>query len=257
VRIFDQTAGRPKCFSKDYCLTYFLADLPDTIQSDELAEQRCQLLPGTFAISPPGTSRCGNLKSGRYVQIRQSRETYTRLAMLRGGSVPPTSHYRLCDPLVSQIVLTIAKDIEQHDLDYLLADALNTALAIQVTRLCTDTTTWPRRVHSNGLSSERLRRVQNYVEAHLSGRLTLTDLASLTGLSIYHFSRSFKQAVGIGPQRYVIRRRLERAKKLMQHSSRPLAWIARQIGFVDQSHLISAFRREIGMTPGRYRALAP
>ena len=256
VRIIDQIAGEAKRFSKDYCLTYFLTDLPGMIQSNKTPEQRCELSEGTFAFCPPGMPLSGNLSSGRYIQIRQSRETYARLAMLRGGTAPLTPHYGLYDSLVSQIVLTIAEDMELRELDYILADALNTALAVQVTRLCVDTTTIPRHIHFKGLSRERLRRVYDHIEVHLNGRLTLTDLASITGLSIYHFSRSFKQAVGVGPQRYVIQRRLERAKELIQRTNQPLAWIARQVGFVDQSHLISVFRREIGITPGRYRAQA-
>jgi transcriptional regulator GlxA family with amidase domain len=48
---------------------------------------------------------------------------------------------------------------------------------------------------SNGLSRERLKRVCDYIEAHLDDRLTLADLAAVACLSPYHFSRSFKQAV--------------------------------------------------------------
>ena len=107
---------------------------------------------------------------------------------------------------------------------------------------------------SNGLSSDRLKRVREYIESHLNDRLTLADLAGVACLSPYHFSRSFKQAVGVGPQRYVMQRRLERAKALMRRTNEPLAEIAYRVGFSDQSHLTSIFRRETGLTPGRYRA---
>ena len=79
------------------------------------------------------------------------------------------------------------------------------------------------------------------------------DLAGVACLSPYHFSCSIKQAVGIGPQRYVMQRRLEQAKTLMRRTKEPLAEIAQRVGFADQSHLTMIFRREIGMTPGRYR----
>ena len=73
-------------------------------------------------------------------------------------------------------------------------------------------------------------RVQDYIEAHLDDRLTLADLAGVACLSPYHFSRSFKLAVGVGPQRYVIQRRLDRAKTLLRRSHKPLALIAQEAG---------------------------
>jgi AraC family transcriptional regulator len=72
--------------------------------------------------------------------------------------------------------------------------------------------------------------------------------------SPFHFSRSFKQATGVGPQRYVIQRRVERAKRLLRQTRQPIALIAQEAGFADQSHLTQIFHREMGVTPGRFRA---
>ncbi|HKM74205.1 MAG TPA: helix-turn-helix transcriptional regulator [Stellaceae bacterium] len=73
-------------------------------------------------------------------------------------------------------------------------------------------------------------------------------------LSLQPLFRCFKEAAGVGPQRYVIQRRLERAKTLMRRTHQPLALIAQEAGFADQSHLTSIFRREMDMRPGRFRA---
>lgn len=95
--------------------------------------------------------------------------------------------------------------------------------------------------------------MQGHVEIHLNERLTIADLAGVACLDPSHFSRAFKRTVGIGPQRYLVRQRLERAKLLMQTTDKTLAWIAQESGFTDQSHLSVTFRRETGMTPGRFR----
>jgi AraC family transcriptional regulator len=225
------------------------------MEDDERPEWQCRLLRGNFVFRPPDTTLHCSVTAGRYIQILQSRDTYDQLVpeLVKGGIVNLGPVYNVNDPLISQLVSTIANEIESGFLDRILVDALNTALAVQITRLCAVRSVMTLDP-SAGLSRERLKRVYDYVEANLDNRLTLTDLASVACLSPSHFSRSFKQAVGVGPQRYVTRRRLERAKTLMRRTSQPLALIAQEAGFADQSHLTSTFRREIGVTPGHFRA---
>ena len=159
----------------------------------------------------------------------------------------------LCvDPLLSQIVTTLAEEIEGGFADRILIESLGTALCIRIAQRFVGHLPLP--TSNKGLSPERLRRVRDYIEAHLDDDLSLTVLADIACLSPYHFSRSFKEAAGVGPQRYVIRRRLERAKTLLRRTHEPLARIAQEAGFADQSHLNSIFRREMGVTPGRFRA---
>jgi AraC family transcriptional regulator len=132
-----------------------------------------------------------------------------------------------------------------------LIESLSTALCIRIAPRFVGRLPPPT---AKGLSPERLQRVRDYIEAHLDEHLSLTVLADIACLSLYHFSRSFKESIGVGPQRYVMQRRLERAKALRRRTNQPLAGIAREAGFADQSHLNSAFRREIGVTPGQFRA---
>jgi len=255
VDIVDRAAGETFSRSDHHELTYFLTDFYAAMQDDKRSEWECDLLRDHFVFRPPDTTLRSNLTAGRYIHVLQTRDTYDQLAseMVPGGVVHLVPKYNLYDPLISQLVSTIANEMEGGFLDYILADALNTALAVQITRLCGDPTAMTL-APSNGLSRERLTRVYDYIEAHLDDRLILADLARVACLSPYHFSRSFKQAVGVGPQRYVMHRRVERARALMRRTDQPLALIAQEVGFADQSHLTSVFRREIGVTPGHFRA---
>jgi len=255
VQIVDRAAGEVIFRNDCYRLTYFLTDFQGTMEDDEWPQWECQLLSGNFVFRPPDTTLRSKLTAGRYIQILQSRETYRNLTpeMVRGGVTDLVPRYNLHDPLISQLVSAIASEVAGGLFDTILIDALNTALAVQLTRLCAN----PAAIipePPSGLSQERLKRVHDYVEGHLDQRLSLTDLATISSLSPYHFSRSFKQAVGVGPQRYITQRRLERAKTLMRRTNLPLAMIAQEAGFADQSHLTSVFHREIGVTPGHYRA---
>ncbi len=154
------------------------------------------------------------------------------------------------DPLLSQLMLSLAEEIRDGHVNRLLADSLVAALAMRVAQRCGT----PAPGRRPDLPQLRVRRVLDYIEAHLGQDLTLAELAEVACLSPSHFSRSFKQAMGTGPQRYTVQRRVERAKALLLHTGDSLAGIAAAVGFADQSHLTAAFRRETGITPGRFRA---
>jgi AraC family transcriptional regulator len=211
--------------------------------------------PGEISFTPGGVSTRTILPAARLAQALQSPAIYDTIIseMVRGGTVDFETRFPINDPLVSQIVSTLVHETESGFLDHILVDALNTALAVRILRHFVD----PSKITlapSNGLSRERLQRVCDYIEAQLGDRLILADLAGVACLSPCHFSRSFKQAVGVGPRRYVMERRIERTKVLMRRTRQPLASIALEVGFADQSHLTAIFRRETGMTPGGFRA---
>jgi AraC family transcriptional regulator len=82
-------------------------------------------------------------------------------------------------------------------------------------------------------------------------------MAAVTGRSIYHFARQFRAATGLAPHQYVIMRRVERAKELLQTAADlSLAQVAADVGFSDQSQFSHHFKRLVGVTPGRFGAPA-
>lgn len=82
---------------------------------------------------------------------------------------------------------------------------------------------------------------------------TLAELAALSGVSRFQLLRGFAQAVGVTPHAYLMQQRVRLARRLLGAGRRP-AEAAAEAGFADQSHLTRAFRRQLGITPARYRA---
>ena len=76
--------------------------------------------------------------------------------------------------------------------------------------------------------------------------LSILDLASLTSMSESHFSRSFKQSVGIAPYQYLMQQRVERAKQLLKQQAISISDIALDCGFANQTHLTKVFRQMTG-----------
>jgi AraC family transcriptional regulator len=104
-----------------------------------------------------------------------------------------------------------------------------------------------------GLSGWQLRRVTDFMTEHAAEDLALEELAALVSLSAKHFARVFRQSTGTPPHRWLIERRLDRAKAMLVEGDLNLAEIALACGFADQSHFTAAFRKLVGMTPGSYR----
>jgi AraC family transcriptional regulator len=99
-------------------------------------------------------------------------------------------------------------------------------------------------------------RARDYIEQHLEGDLGLDVLAREAGISPALFTQRFTEAHGDTPHRYVVRRRLERARGLLAGSDLPIAEVALRAGFSSQSHLSEVFRRSTGETPGAFRRAA-
>ena len=104
------------------------------------------------------------------------------------------------------------------------------------------------------LPSDQLERAQEYLHAHLDRSLRLSDIAKIAQMSPYHFARSFKAYFGEPPYRYLQRLRLNKAIELMEQPSLSMEDIAINVGFSSTSHFGAFFVRQMGISPGAFRA---
>ena len=159
------------------------------------------------------------------------------------------------DALVEQMAVELKHliDAGQRGSDSLYADAIARLLALHLLR--NHGTQRPVRKLPDMAPrvDARIRHVCDFIESALPDDLSLARLAAEAGVAAHSFAEAFRKTTGQPPHRYVLERRIERAKLMLRGRQLPIAEIALQTGFSSQSHLASAFKRATGVSPGDYR----
>jgi AraC family transcriptional regulator len=161
------------------------------------------------------------------------------------------------DKNICHVAMSLLHELNEANVaGRLYADSLAPGLAIQLVRRYSSL----QDVHvgHGGMAPHKLRKAVALIDHHLSdeeeGRVALRAVARAVRMSYFHFSRAFKQSMGMTATNYIAERRIERAKKMLEETELPLSEIALRSGFSSQSHFTTAFRRLAGATPKAFRA---
>ena len=111
----------------------------------------------------------------------------------------------------------------------------------------------PGQIPRGGFAAWQSRRLAAHVDANLSGKIVIKDLAASLDMSVGHFCRAFKRTFGVPARIWIIHRRIEFAQGLMLTTGASLSEIALSCGMSDQSHFTRSFRRILGDTPSSWR----
>jgi AraC-like DNA-binding protein len=149
------------------------------------------------------------------------------------------------DPLIEMLSRALAEESIAEQSSYV--EALGKSVVMRLLRV-----EMPQS-KSNALPNWRLKRVEGYIDAHMTKRVRLEDLAASAGLSRIYFAAQFKAATGYRPHEYVLFRRIEHAKALMLESDLQLVEVALRTGFSGQSHFSTVFKRFAAETPAQWR----
>jgi AraC family transcriptional regulator len=135
----------------------------------------------------------------------------------------------------------------------LLIESMTVSIAVAVLCALAPETTRAIYESKQGLTYAKLRRVQEYIEENLTRPITLGEMAGVVHMSVFHFIRSFKHATGYTPVRYVLKRRVEKAKRMLTVTDMQVGAVGFACGFNNQSHFTSTFKKLTGMTPAEWR----
>jgi AraC family transcriptional regulator len=160
------------------------------------------------------------------------------------------------DEVLRASIAAMAEEVQTNNLGgQLFVDALATQVCIQILRQHAFVTFREKPLGGAGLSALQAKLVSRYIAENIDQQLRLVDLASVARMSVTHFLRQFKRRFGCAPHLYVIRRRIERAQRLLAKTPLSLKEVAASSGFADQSHMTRAFQKYLRTTPAAYRSI--
>jgi AraC family transcriptional regulator len=161
------------------------------------------------------------------------------------------------DPLLTQLALTLQQELQRSTTGSVGKLYAETAAQMLATHLLRHYTTTDISVSVSEdprkLSPRQMRLLTDFILAHLTRDLSLEMLAQQVGFSPYHFARLFRQTTGESPHQFVLRLRLDAAKRLLKETDLPLTRVALEVGFPHHSHFTQTFKRRLGTTPLVYR----
>jgi AraC-like DNA-binding protein len=210
----------------------------------DLDRRRCGARGQTVTILPPGVAHDGGPAPGasgfRKREIYLDGEFFP--AELTGAAVDHTS---ITDPPL-RAALSRLHDCLRHDPESLDAE---TRIALIGERITAHLTRTPRPAPSRepGIAWQ----LRDFLEAHLTGQVSLARVGATLDRSVPHLVRSFTRQFGLSPHAYVIGRRIDAARRLMLQGAAP-ADVATAVGFYDQAHFTRHFKRHTSTTPASY-----
>ncbi|MQX72793.1 AraC family transcriptional regulator [Sinorhizobium meliloti] len=206
---------------------------------------------GAITFVPAGVERLG---AYRDVDL-----TYSALWVDPRSISPASEHLKdlpvlinKSDTVISALLKSLSSEISNgHIPDSAYVDHLIALVTLRIRGFADEPVPAPRH---GSLGSRVVKRVRDYVDAHLDGDISLGDLADVAGVASDSFARRFKVTTGFAPYAYVLEERIRRSEALLCETDTTLSAIALACGFSSQSHFTTTFKRLRGVTPHAYRS---
>jgi AraC-like DNA-binding protein len=208
---------------------------------------------GGLILINPGVVHTGEPVDAQGFELRSLYPTADHMKMAaaeltgRDQALPFFANIRVDDPWVSKSILSLHKSLLE-DSTALESESQFIWLLTQLIKRYADT---PATEQKLGNENQAILKARRYIEDHFSQNVSLDTLSRHVALSPYYLLRVFCAEVGMSPHAYLESVRIRHAQRLIR-TGKPLAEVAIEVGFSNQSHMTRSFRKIIGVTPGQY-----
>ncbi|MCJ8282358.1 MAG: AraC family transcriptional regulator [Rivularia sp. ALOHA_DT_140] len=248
----------PKTCLKQHCIG-ILTDIPSPMQTERIIDGRFleeQNVQGDLIIVPANTThQAAWYSEGASVAIVIDPLMFTQAIyeVVDPDKIELLPQFATPDPFAYQIGVALKSAlIKNGSTSRLYAESLMNALILHLLENYSTTRKNTFEPIAGTLPQYKLQQIIDYIQVYLDSDLSLNQLAASVQMSPHYFSRLFKETTGFTPHQYVINCRIERAKNLLKQGKLSIAEIAKEVGFVDQSHFHRYFKRKLGITPKQF-----
>ncbi len=245
----------PECTCQQHLITIPLIDGLKVERKADGKKENLIFHSGDFCLSPQGISlstRWNQPLEAIQLSLEPKLITQAAYELIEPDYVQLSYHFQATDPVIYHLGIALKQALENEEQDSkFYAESMANFLVVHLLKNYTTLSFKPKE-NTGGLSRSHLKQSIDYIDAHLREEISLEEIANYIGLSRYYFCRLFKKSIGITPYQYIIRCRVEQAKKLLKKRNLSLSEVALTCGFSHQSHLHRHFKRLTGVTPKQF-----
>jgi AraC family transcriptional regulator len=241
----------------EHCLVRHVAGISHGWVKLEGKLNRAIMAPGTISLVPRGQDswrQSGQIMEVTNVYLGGDRLQNCADHLAHGQRPQLIDRMGFEDPRLFAILALLGDEAGGgQPISSLFLEQLIDLLCMQLLRAHSAVALPPSPIVRRGLASWQVKRVTRYMSDNLAADISLGDLASLVGLSRFHFCHAFRMATGRTPHGWLTRLRMDKARELLRAPQLRIIDVALAVGYETQSAFAAIFRRTTGLTPSAYR----
>jgi AraC family transcriptional regulator len=218
---------------------------------------RSPLRPGAITVVPERHDGHWALRGPvevAHVYLTDERFQHCAAPLTKGRRVELVPRIGFQDPIAATILRMLFEEAPHTDAgSALFIEHALDLLCVQLARAHSTSTVPASATAAKGLTRRQVRVICDYMQEHIDEEISLTDLASLVGLSRFHFCRAFRLATGLAPHAWLSAQRMHQARTLVVTTNLPIAEVSLAVGYRTHSAFAATFRKAFGISPTRLR----